>query len=145
MIAVDSNILVYAHRRDSPWHEVATEVIKDVAESGRSWALPWPCVGEFLAVVTSPRVFEQPSSMPAALNQVDIWVESPSLSLLGESAGTWPLLRELLIVAAVTGARVHDARIAAICLAHSVRELWTADRDYGRFPTLRTRNPLTAT
>ena len=81
--------------------------------------------------------------MSAALDQVDIWVESPSLSLLGESAGTWPLLRELLIVAAVTGARVHDARIAAICLAHSVRELWTADRDYGRFPTLRTRNPLT--
>jgi predicted nucleic acid-binding protein len=40
------------------------------------------------------------------------------------------------------GAQVHDARIAALCLHHGVTELWTADRDFGRFPELRTRNPL---
>jgi hypothetical protein len=44
----------------------------------------------------------------------------------------------------VTGPVVHDARIAALCLAHGVRELWTADRDFGRFPALVTSNPLAA-
>jgi predicted nucleic acid-binding protein len=39
---------------------------------------------------------------------------------------------------------VHDARIAALCLQHGVRELWSADRDFNRFPALRTRNPLVA-
>jgi predicted nucleic acid-binding protein len=42
----------------------------------------------------------------------------------------------------VTGPLVQDARIAALCLQHGVRELWTADRDFSRFPALGVRNPL---
>jgi toxin-antitoxin system PIN domain toxin len=142
VIAVDTNILVYAHRRESPWHDVAARAVLDLAESGRPWALPWPCVGEFLSVSTNARLFERPSLVEEAVQQVDHWAESPSMHWLGESPSTWPVLADLLRTASVGGARVHDARIAAICLAHGVRELWTADRDYGRFPILRIRNPL---
>ncbi|NNK63615.1 MAG: VapC toxin family PIN domain ribonuclease, partial [Gemmatimonadetes bacterium] len=42
----------------------------------------------------------------------------------------------------VAGPRIHDARVAALCDYHGVRELWSADRDFTRFPDLRTRNPL---
>jgi uncharacterized protein len=94
------------------------------------------------SVVTGPRHYDPPSTVDEALNQVDVWLEAPGLTLLGESATTWLVLRGLLREGKVTGPRVHDARIAAICLAHGVRELWTADRDYGRFSRLRTRNPL---
>lgn len=142
MIAVDTNILIYAHRRESPWHLAAAGAVRDLAESGRAWALPWPCAGEFLSVSTNARVFERPTSIGEAVHQIDLWAESPSLHWVGESAATWSALRDLLATASVGGARVHDARIAAICLANGVRELWTADRDYGRFPALRTRNPL---
>lgn len=55
----------------------------------------------------------------------------------------WPVLRAALEAGRIVGPRVHDARIAALCLSHQVRELWTADRDFGRFPELRVRNPLT--
>ena len=75
------------------------------------------------------------------MDQVDAWKESPSLVLLPASSGTWPVLRDLLS-AAVTGSRVNDARIAAVCLGHGRRESWTADKDYCRFPRLRARNPL---
>jgi predicted nucleic acid-binding protein len=62
--------------------------------------------------------------------------------LLSESPTHWPTLKPLLKAGRVAGPLVHDARIAALCLQHGVRELWTADRDFSRFPSLRTRNPL---
>ena len=54
----------------------------------------------------------------------------------------WPALADLLADGKIVGPSVHDARIAALCLAHGVRELWTADRDFSRYPALRTINPL---
>jgi uncharacterized protein len=61
---------------------------------------------------------------------------------LSETAGYWPVLQRLLLSGQITGAKVHDARIAALCLSHGVSELWSADRDFSRFPDLKTRNPL---
>jgi hypothetical protein len=51
-------------------------------------------------------------------------------------------LRNAVEAMNATGARIHDAKIAAICIAHGVRELWTVDRDFANVPGLRTRNPL---
>lgn len=80
--------------------------------------------------------------MDAALEQVTAWLESPSLVLLAESEGYWPELRLALQAGRVAGPQVHDARVAALCQSHGVRELWTADRDFGRFPALKVKNPL---
>jgi uncharacterized protein len=53
MIAVDTNLLVYAHREDSPWHEAAYKIIEQLSESRAPWAIPWPCLHEFLAIITA--------------------------------------------------------------------------------------------
>jgi toxin-antitoxin system PIN domain toxin len=142
MIAVDSNPLVYAHGPDVPFHAIAALLIKQLAESRSAWTLPWPCLHEFHGTVTNPRGFRPPSPPEVASNQIEIWLGSPSLHLLAETPVHWPQLRALLDNGKVQGAMVHDARIAALCLAHSVRRLWSADRDFSRFPTLRVRNPL---
>jgi uncharacterized protein len=92
--------------------------------------------------VTHPRIHRTPTPLLVALDQVDAWLESPALTLLVESDGHWPEMRRLLAAGSISGPRVHDARIAAICLQHGVRELWTADRDFSRFPQLKTVNPL---
>lgn len=142
MIAVDTNILVYAHRRDSDWHQPAVAAIRGLAEGNGAWAIPWPCVHEFLAVATHPRIFRTPTSFAAALDQVDAWMESPTLVSLAEGEDYWAVLRTLIGQARVIGPRVHDARVAALCLAHGIHELWTTDRDFSAFPLLRVRNPL---
>ena len=142
MIGVDANILVYAHRRDSPWHAAAAKAVASLAEGQARWALPWPCVHEFFGIVTHPRIYAPPSELARAIDQVDAWLESPSVEPIGEEVGYWGVLRELLHAGKVNGPRVHDARIAALCVVHGVRELWTADRDFSRFPQLVTRNPL---
>ena len=144
MIAVDTNILVHAHRKDSDWYGLAAGQIRTLAEGRVRWALPWPCVHEFLAIATHPRIWDPPTPLEAALDQVDAWIESPSVLLISENAGHWTELKKLLTAGRIQGPRVHDGRIAALCLAHGVQELWTADRDFSRFPALPTRNPLTA-
>ena len=142
MIAVDTNLLVYAHRRDSPFHAAAKKVILELAEGRSAWAIPWSCLHEFHGIVTHPRIYSPPSSVDQSIAQLEAWSASPTLHLLGENDLHWAELRVMLKKAKVEGALVHDARIAASCLSHGVHELWSADRDFGRFPTLRVRNPL---
>ena len=142
MIAVDTNLLVYAHRRDAEWHAAARTALAGLAEGTSAWAIPWPCVHEFLAIVTHARIYRPPTVLPQALAQVDAWLESPSLVLLSESDIHWPTLRAQIAAGHATGPRAHDARVAALCIAHGVREFWSADRDFSRFPDLRVRNPL---
>lgn len=142
MIAVDANLLVYAHRRDSPWFEPAQRILRQLVEGSAPWAVPWPCVHEFLAISTHPKIYRPPTELSRALDQVTALLASPSIQLLSETTGYWSVLGRLLASGQVTGARVHDARIAALCLSHAVSELWSADRDFSRFPELKTRNPL---
>ena len=142
MIAVDTNILVYAHREDLPFHETAFQRVMELAEGAASWAIPWPCLHEFLAIVTHPRIYRPPTSLARALGQVDAWLESPTLALLAESTTHWSSLRALLSAGRVAGALIHDARVAALCRQHGVREMWSADRDFSRFPGFPVVNPL---
>ena len=144
MIAVDTNILVYAHREDSDWHRAAFDRLTDLAEGRAAWGIPWPCIHEFLAIVTHPKIFAPPTPLEKALDQIDAWIESPSLVLLAESQLHWEQLRGLLASSKVSGPMVHDARIAALCMQHGVKELWSADRDFGRFSGVRVKNPLIA-
>lgn len=142
MIAVDSNILVYAHRRDSPFHEAADRELTQLSEGGSVWAIPWPCLHEFLGVVTHPRIYDPPTPLPEALIQVECWLESPRLELIGESGDYWPVLKSLLEKGKITGPRIHDARIMAVCLQNGVKTLWSADRDFTRMGGIEIRNPL---
>jgi toxin-antitoxin system PIN domain toxin len=143
LIAVDTNLLVYAHRSDSEFHERAAACLRQLAEGRTRWALPWQCVHEFFGIATHPRIYDPPTPIQAAIAQVDAWLASPSIVLLSEADEHWSDLRRLLTAGKVSGPRVHDARIAALCLSHGVSELWSADRDFSRFPGLKTRNPLT--
>ncbi len=142
MIAVDSNVLVYAHREDSPWHGPASTHISQLAQGRAPWAIPWPCVHEFLAIVTHARIYVPPTPLDVAVEQVEAWMESPSLVLLSESENYWHELRRVVQTGRVSGPQVHDARVAVLCHQHGVTELWMADRDFGRFPGLQVRNPL---
>ena len=142
MIALDTNILVYAHREDSAWHDPAYACVSQLAHGRDPWAILWPCVHEFLAIVTHARIYSPPTPLEKALDQVQAWMESPSLVLLCEAEDHWQHLQALLRSARAAGPKVHDARVAALCMANEIAELWTADRDFSRFPALKVRNPL---
>ena len=142
MIAVDTNVLLYAHREELPQHAAALTAVQGLIESGRSWAIPWPCVHELWGLATNKRVF--PDAMPPERG-ADLLREIlalPGLVTLAETRRHADILLDLAETSPIMGGRVHDAKIAAICLGHGIDELWTADRDFSSFPALRTRNPL---
>jgi toxin-antitoxin system PIN domain toxin len=99
-------------------------------------------VYEFLRVITHPRVFDPPTDLDLALGDLATLLESPSLTMLGEGPGHAGHLDRLMRTGRVTGNLIHDAHIAALAIEHGVRELWTADRDFARFPGLRVRHPF---
>lgn len=143
MIAVDTNVLVYAHRREAREHAAAKDRVRALAEGAAPWAIPWPCIYEFFSVVTNAKIWKDAASTPKqAWEQIQAWCGSPSLQLLAESGPFTEILANFLLRPRVRGAVVHDARIAALCAAYSVATLLTRDRDFSLFPELRTENPF---
>jgi hypothetical protein len=143
VLALDTNVLVYAHRREPDEHEAAAALVRGLAGGATPWAIPWPCIYEFFSVVTHPRIWRDAASQPAeAAAQIEAWFGSPSLRVLGEPAGFLSTLQPFLRRTRVRGPIVHDARIAALCVAHGVSELLSRDRDFSLFPELHVRNPF---
>jgi predicted nucleic acid-binding protein len=80
--------------------------------------------------------------MAVALDAVRRLLASLSGGFLAEGEGYLDALERISRPALLQGALVHDARVAALCLFHGVRVLWSADRDFSRFPDLMVVNPL---
>ena len=142
MIALDTNILIHAHHAEATLHGAAKSAVRAVAESPTPWAICYHSLVEFYGVVTQSRLWRTPATPEQAIYQIRAWRESPSLRILHDSEDTLRVLEELLVSGSVRGAMAHDARIAACCIAHGVRKLWTIDRDFSRFPRLKTHHPL---
>ncbi len=142
MIAVDTDLLVCAHRADVNQHEAARAALERLSGHPDGWAIPWPCAHEFLAVVSGSAFGRTSTPVEVAFDTLRTWLSHPRCQAIGETPRHGALLEGLCTRAALAGGSVNRARIAAICLAHGVDEFWTCDRDFSRFPDLRTRNPL---
>lgn len=142
MKAVDTNILVYAFHADFPQHRPAKAALVALVAQSEAWGIPSPCLHEFLATATRQKYLSQPATAEQALQFLRVLRDEYGCFVLDESVRHFETLEQILRASGVTGAKVHDARIAAICRDHGVQELWTADRDFGYFPWLNTVNPL---
>jgi predicted nucleic acid-binding protein len=99
-------------------------------------------VHEFISITTHPAIYDPPTPLPLALEAIQVWLGSPGCRPIGEGPDHLQELRDLAVKGRAPGPRIHDARIAAICLENGVNELWSADRDLSRFRDLKTVNPL---
>jgi toxin-antitoxin system PIN domain toxin len=139
MIAVDTNVLVYAHREESLYHERAAAAVRDLAEGDTPWGLPVFVLGEFLRVVTHPRVYAPPTSRQAALATVEALLASPTVRVLTPGDRFWPLLQGVIEEGQVIGNRIFDAQLVAVCREHGVDTILSEDRDFRCFPSINLR------
>ncbi len=134
MIALDANILIYAHREEFPEHSAALKWVRHLGPDTVPWAIPVFSLGEFVRVVTHPRVFDPPTSIPDALAALKALAASPGLRILSPGRGYPDHLAYAVKVARASGNLAFDAQIAAVCREHGVSRLVTRDRDFSRFP-----------
>ncbi len=139
MIAVDTNILVYAHREETVQHRRALRALRDLAEGDDVWAVPVFVLGEFLRVVTHHRIFDPPSTPVVAADAVAALLASPTVRILHPGERFWPLLREAVDDAGASGNLVLDAEIVAVCREHGVSTILSEDKDFRRFSSIQLR------
>ena len=139
MIAVDTNVLIYAHRSEFDEHDAARHALTDLAQGSLPFGLPGTVVGEFLRVATHPRVLDPPTSRAVALGVVDAMLASPRARLLGPTEVYWQLLRGFVDDLRLSGNAVFDAQVAAACLANGFTTILTNDRDFRRFDGIEVR------
>ncbi len=144
MIAVDTNVLVYAHRAELVKHEAAKSRLVELAEGSAAWAIPVFCIGEFLRLISHPRLFDPPFSPSDACRALERILDSPSLQILCPGSGYPALLSQAVQESDASGNLVFDAQIVAVCREAGARALLTEDRDFARFrgfPTVRLDGP----
>jgi toxin-antitoxin system PIN domain toxin len=145
MFAVDTNIFVYSVHKGAEEHEQCRELVEKCRVDAFPWATTWSIIYEFLRVSTHPRVFSSPLKIAEAWSFVEVLLASTSLQLLVEgerhadvAAGVFAELPDL------RGNLTHDAHTAILLREHGVRQIYTRDTDFHRFPFLEVIDPLRA-
>ncbi len=142
MIAVDTNLLIYAHRRGVPQHRAARRAIERACGDARGWGVSLPSVSEFWSIVTHPASSGRPSRPSEAAAFLRSLIEGGGMHVWIPGVGFAERLIQLATDLAVTGVRVFDLQIALTAFENGAHELWTHDRSFLRIPGLRIRDPL---
>ncbi len=143
MILVDANVLLYAYNPSFDSHPPARRWLERILSQPAPVRLTWTTILAFLRIATNARAFEHPLSTDEATTIVGSWLGRPMVDILEPGERYWAILQELLGASHARGALIMDAALAAVAIEHGAT-LYTTDRDFERFPGLRTVDPLAA-
>lgn len=141
MRCADVNVLVYAHRPESPHHAETLDWLEAARRSDEPLGLTDLALSGFVRIVTNPRIFRDPTPIEVALTFVDDLLASPAALRLAPGPRHWSVFRRLCVSLGLRGGLVTDAYLAAVAIETGAT-LITTDRDFARFPGLRWQHPL---
>ncbi len=142
MIAVDTNLLIYAHRVGAPQHHAARRALERAANDDAGWGIALASIAEFWSVVTHPASAGRPSTPAEASGFVQSLLQGGGAQLWQPGTGFGDRFLILAADRSITGPRIFDLQIALTAVEHGARELWTHDRNFLSLPGLRVRDPL---
>jgi uncharacterized protein len=142
VIALDTNLLVYAHRSGVPEHASAQRVIERASEDARRWGVALQTVAEFWMNVTHPAVAGGPSTSRQANEFLAaLFSDGPGIVWMPREP-FWTRLLQLASDLNVRGVRIFDLQIALTAFDNGATEIWTHDRGFVAFPGMRVHDPL---
>ena len=141
MIVVDANLLIYSYDTASPDHRNARAWIERIFSEAELVGLPWQTVAAFLRVITNRRLAGFRITVEQAMQIVETWLEQPNVRLLAPGDDYWSVLKRMIVEGSASGSLISDAEMVALTIENG-GVLYTADRDFARFPGLRWKNPL---
>jgi toxin-antitoxin system PIN domain toxin len=143
LLAVDTNILVYAADADSQFHDACHGWLEQQRVRPDAWYTTWPIIYEFLRVTTHPRVMRRPWSVTAAWDFIATLLVSPGLGVLNPTQRHADVAAEVLAeLPHLAGNLLHDAHTAILMREHGIRRICTRDSDFNRFPFLEVIDPV---
>jgi toxin-antitoxin system PIN domain toxin len=141
MIAVDTNLLVYAHRAGVPEHRAARRAIQRASNDAQGWGIAMPCIAEFWSIVTHPASSGGPSTARQARAFLEALVAAGA-SVWQPREHFWDRLARLAEDLEVQGSRIFDLQIALTAFENGASQIWTHDRSFATLPGLRVHDPL---
>jgi len=141
VIVIDANLLIYSYDTESPNHIRSRAWVEDTFSGTEAVGLPWQSVSAFLRVITNRRVPGVRLALEQTVEIVEEWLEQPNVRVIVAGDDHWSVLRRMIVEGQAPGPLVSDAEIAALTIEYG-GVLYTADRDFARFPGLRWVNPL---
>lgn len=141
MIVIDANLLVYAYDLASTDHKKSLVWLENVLSGVEAVGLPWQSMSAFLRVITNRRLAGARVTVEQAVLVVEEWLQQPNVQILVPGDQHWSVWRRMILEGRASGPLVSDAQIAALTIEYG-GVLYTADRDFARFPGLRWKNPL---
>ena len=129
MIAIDTNLLVYAHRAGTPQHDVARDAIGRAADHAGGWGIALASVFEFWAVATHPRSRGGPATADEAAAFIN-GLEAGGAVIWSPAPGLWERARRIATQAAISGPAVFDLHIAITARDNGATEIWSHDADF---------------
>ncbi len=142
VIAIDTNLLVYAHRSGVPEHRRARQALERAANDTAGWGISLPVLGEFWSIVTHSKASGGPSTAAQAASFIRALVTGGEMRIWMPGASFAEDLLQRAVNLSVSGARIFDLQIALIAADHGAREIWTHDPNFVRLPGILVRNPL---
>ena len=142
MIALDTNLLVYAHREGSPEHESARDAILAALDDPRGWGVCLPSIVEFWSIVTHPKIPGGPSSATVVNHFFHYLITEGRGNVWTPGAGFGQRLMRWAASQKIKGKRIFDLQIAVIAYEHGVQEIWTHDQHFASIPPVKIRDPL---
>jgi toxin-antitoxin system PIN domain toxin len=140
-VTIDANVLLYASDERSPRHAAAVGLLRDLARGPDLVYVFWPVAMAYLRISTHPSVFERPLDPVTARANLGDLLGRAHVRCPGERDGFWELYQDTVDPDVVRGNLVVDAHIATLMRQHGVATIWTADRDFRRFPGITARDP----
>lgn len=142
MIAIDTNLLVYAHRRGTAEHEAAKKAIESASSHPRGWGIAFSCIAEFWSIVTHPSCIGGPSKPVLARNFLEVLLQSGAGQIWLPGIDFENRFLRLAEALGVAGPRVFDLQIALIAFENGAQEIWTHDQNFLSVKGLRVYDPL---
>ncbi len=143
MFVVDTNIFVYAANSSAPEQAICRRCIEEWRHGDFPWYITWNIIYEFLRVVTHPSVFLNPWNIEDAWSYIEALCASPSLGILVHSnRHSVVAVNTLRETSFLRGNLIHDLHTAVLMREYGIRQIYTRDNDFHRFPFVEVIDPL---
>ena len=141
MILVDTNVLLRRIQTAHPQYAAARAALTALRQQGETLCITPQNLVEFWSVATRPREVNGLGMAPTEVDR-EVGALEQLFQLLPETPQIYHEWRRLVMAHSVSGRQVHDARLAAVMLAHRVSNILTFNvDDFQRYGGITTVDP----